>query len=188
MWRLNEHERRLILGVAIVAAGLGLFAFLAVGGGDDGGGRPADSAPAEANASGSEEVAVDGAVAPDSSSGEGSNRRSPRTAGSRANRRRGDQGSGAESPRSPEAAQSVEEGVSSRAGSRPNRNPDHYGPAGKPPSKSAMISEDEPASSDPPNVDPDHYGPGGQPPEPTMTVDEESPATPDSPNRNPDHG
>ncbi len=48
--------------------------------------------------------------------------------------------------------------------SKPNRNPDHYGPGGEPPQESTVYAG-EPDWTDPPNVNPDHYGPGGEPPQ-----------------------
>ena len=82
-------------------------------------------------------------------------------------------------------ATGTEEEAAGGGGSKPNRNPDHYGPGGEPelPSSTPVGEVD---IFGPAPVNPDHYGPGGEPELPSSTpvgeVDFSEP-----PPVNPDH-
>jgi hypothetical protein len=182
-----------MVGAAILATGLAIAAFLVVRGGDADGDRPAEAPVADTDAGGAEEPD------PQSESGPGSNPPSdngsdrPSEGGSEP--LEGERGAGG-SQGSPQAPDDEAEPATEAAGgggqSSPNPNPDHYGPAGEPPSESTSIQEGElpPNQSDPPNHNPDHYGPAGEPPSESTSIQEGElpPNQSDPPNHNPDHG
>jgi hypothetical protein len=89
---------------------------------------------------------------------------------------------------SDETSQQEVDGGAGDERSKPNRNPDHYGPGGEPRDESHLwIDEDDAPASSPVNVNPDHYGPGGEPQDESHLWIDEDDAPASSPvNVNPD--